>query len=119
MPGKLTTVEVVIANGASLSAQVDLTRLQLRAIQMPAAWDAANLTFQSMPRAGDTLQNVYDKAGTEHTITAAASRYIVPTGADAQALEALGFTKIRSGTSGASVNQTAARTLVLVVEREP
>lgn len=117
MPGKLTTLTATIANGASLSSEVDLSGFVLRAIQMPADWTAANLTLQSKPRSSDTLQNVYDKGGTEFTITAADDRYLVPVGADAEVLQALAFIKIRSGTAGSAVNQGAARTLLLVVER--
>ncbi len=125
MPGPVTKKQVTIANGTSLSDEADLTGFQVVAIQMPAAWDAANLTFQARPgkkfattteKPEETLQNVYDDAGTEVSVTAAASRYIAVTGTKLDALLACGALKVRSGTSGVPVNQTANRVLTLVVQ---
>ena len=114
--------EVTIANGASLSAEVDLRHHSLVAIQMPADWTAADLTFQGRPGADDTtprinetLQNVYDDAGNEVTVQADADRYIALTAAVLDALTGLGRVKVRSGTSGTPVNQGAARVLTLVL----
>lgn len=114
--------EVTIANGASLSAEVDLRHHSLVAIQMPADWTAANLTFQGRPGADDTtprinetLQNVYDDTGAEVTVTADADRYIALTAGVLDALTGLGRVKIRSGTAGSPVNQGAARVLTLVL----
>ena len=114
--------EVAIANGASLSAEVDLRHHSLVAIQMPADWTAADLTFQGRPGADDTtprinetLQNVYDDAGNEVTVQADADRYIALTAAVLDALTGLGRVKVRSGTSGTPVNQGATRVLTLVL----
>lgn len=104
-----------IANAASLSGEIDLEGFRLAAIEMPAAWTAANLTFQAASASGGTFQNVFDDAGTEITVTAAAARMI---GLDAvlPELAALRFLKIRSGTSGVPVNQGAERILTLVLK---
>jgi hypothetical protein len=102
---------------------IDVRAFELVAIQMPADWDAANLTFQGKPGAtlsakapgsNEVLQNVYDSGGTEVTVTAAADRYIVFTAAHAAALNGLAWVKIRSGTSGAAVVQNAAREIILL-----
>ena len=65
---------VTIAATASLS---DAARLpnghEVVGITMPAAWTAANLTFQASPD-GSTFYNLYDDEGNEVTVTAAASR---------------------------------------------
>ena len=113
---------MTIANGASLSSEVDLRHHSLVAIQMPADWTAANLTFQGRPGADDvsprvneTLQNVYDDTGAEVTVTADADRYIALTAGVLDALTGLGRVKVRSGTSGLAVNQGAARVLTLVL----
>lgn len=105
----------VIANAASLSAEVDLEGFKLIAIEMPAAWTAANLTFQASSVTGGTFANVHDDAGVEVAVTAAASRVI---GLDATLpdLTAIRFLKIRSGTSGVPVNQGAERTLTLILK---
>lgn len=102
-----------IANGASLSDAIDIEGARRILIQMPAAWDAANLTFQSSDESGGTYQNLYDQGGTEITVTAAAARSI---GVNNPALLSARFLKIRSGTSGAAVNQTAERAIVVLIQ---
>ena len=107
-----------ITSGTSLSAALDLTLLGgvPASIQMPAAWDAANLTFQ-VSADGTTFQNYFDSAGAgaEIVVGAAASRVIrlVPTD-----FWGIRFLKIRSGTSGLAVNQTADRALFLVYRED-
>jgi hypothetical protein len=51
----------------------------LCAIDMPADWDAANLTFQASYNTGGTFDDLYDQYGTETSVTAAADRYIPST----------------------------------------
>ena len=113
--GNVTTKDVVIAINQSLSAEVDLEGFTLAAILMPSAWDAAGLTFQAADVTGGTFRDVYDDAGNEVAVSAAASRAI---GIDllAGAVAALRFIKLRSGTTGVPVTQTAARTLTLVLK---
>lgn len=102
----------VIASGESLSAAInDIDGGALVGIVMPAAWTAANLTLQASHNDTD-FANVYDDAGNEVTITAAAGRYIRLTPADYFGANAL---KVRSGTSGTPVNQGAARTIIFVL----
>ncbi len=100
----------VIANGTSLAAAVNLGAGRLAGIQMPAAWDAANLTFQ-VSQDGVTYQNLYDATGAEIVVTAAAARYIA---LNQQLWTGINFLKVRSGTSVTPVNQTAARSVVLI-----
>lgn len=103
---------VVIASGASLSPEVDLGNFTLAGVIMPSGWDAANLTLQAKTANG-TATNVYDDSGSEVSITAAASRYILfwP----ALDLTGLRHIKVRSGTAATPVNQTADRTLTLIL----
>lgn len=100
-----------ISNGTSLSAAVNLHNQRVFAINMPAAWDAANLTFQGS-QDGNTFQDLYDDTGAQVTVTAAASHYIVLS----NPLLFLGLQKlkVRSGTSGSPVNQTADRIIQLI-----
>ena len=111
-----------IALGASLTAaiplaQVDSTTninlngMRLFGIVMPAAWTAANLTFQASAD-GTTYSNMYNSDGTELTVTASTSRYIY---LDPAIFASVQFLKIRSGTAGTPVNQEAARTIGLVL----
>ncbi len=103
----------VIANGESLSGELDLKGCNLFGLIMPTAWTTANLTFQVSNVSGGTFQNLYDDGGNEVTVAAAASRNIA---IDISALKIAPwrYLKIRSGTSGTAVNQGAARTITLV-----
>lgn len=115
MTVKFASMDANIANGASLSQAIENIGLgaasALVGIEMPAAWTAANLTFQ-VSFDGDTYKDLYDKDGNEVTVTAAASRYI---GLIPSLFAGIRHLKVRSGTSGTPVNQGAARTLRLVV----
>ena len=105
------TKTAVIANGASLSGDVDLGGRKLVAIVMPGTWTAASLTFQASPD-GVNFFNVYDGA-TERALTVAASYYSALNIADWVGIRWL---KVRSGTAGSAVNQVAERTLTLVIQ---
>ncbi|MFQ5850898.1 MAG: hypothetical protein ACE5JU_09955 [Candidatus Binatia bacterium] len=113
--GNVSQRTATIAAAASLSGEIDLEGFKIIGIVMPAAWTAANLTFQAADVTGGTFQDVFDDAGTEVTVTVAAARYI---GLDATMPELAGirFLKIRSGTSAVPVNQAAARTLTLILK---
>lgn len=108
-PGHAETV--TIASGASLSAEINCRGRVPKRIIMPAAWTAANLTFQTGLVTGGSFTDKYDPAGTEYLVVAAAGREI-PLPYDAFA--AIPFLKIRSGTAAAAVLQAADRTLTVV-----
>ena len=106
-----------IANGASLSNAVNLPvkgflGCRLFGIVMPAAWTAANLTFQVSVDGGTTYVDMYDATGDEVEAVASTSRYIalLP-----DALAAVTKIKIRSGTAATPVNQGGNRTIGLVL----
>lgn len=107
----IDVLTATIANGASLSGVVDLGGRKLVAIDMPAAWTAANLTFQASCD-GVTYDDLYDGAA-ERTLTVAASRYQAQVISDWVGIR---FLKLRSGTSGVPVNQGADRIISLVVQ---
>jgi hypothetical protein len=111
MPQLVARFPVSILINASLSAGVNIMGGLPAVIEMPAAWDAANLTFQT---SGDGVNyfNVYDEFGTEVTVIASTSRRIR---LDPSQWAGVQCIKIRSGTSGAAVNQSAARTLYIEV----
>ena len=96
---------------ASLSGVVYLGAKRIVGIQMPAAWDTADLTFQSSPD-GVTFTDI-NIGGSEYSEPAAASVSISPSPSAIQAP----YIKIRSGTSGVPVVQTAAREIVLILRR--
>lgn len=113
---QIDTITATIANGASLSGEIDLSNHKIMTIFMPAAWTAANLTFQVAAVTGGTFQDLYNDGGAEVNVTAAASRAI---GVDIYAgvLASARFIKIRSGTTGTPVTQGAARSIILVIKR--
>src|SRR3972149_1002650 len=101
---RVLPITVQITEGTALTTEIDLRGYQLRGIIMPAGWTAANLTFQASDKAGGTFQDVYDDAGTEVVVTAAASRVI---GVDKAALRGLNHLKVRSGPSATPVLQSS------------
>lgn len=116
VPSPLTTVAVAIANGTALSDIVDLKGYSLVGIQMPAAWTAADLTFQASAD-GTTFENLHvDTSDTEYTVQAAASRYIAIPLATTISVR---FLKVRSGTPAVPVNQGADRVLRLIARHSP
>lgn len=112
MPYPQVQRPATILSGASLSQGLYLGG-RLVSIQTPASWTAAVLTFQGS-QDGITYADYYDANGTEVSVTAAANQ-LIAVGPDPSAV----FIKVRSGTSGAPVNQAADRVLNLLVERRP
>lgn len=101
-----------IANGASLSAAVELDGMLPVGIIMPAAWTAASITIQLSHDKGVTYSNVY-KSGTEWSITGTAAIWeLLPN--DPYFFGATHM-KIRSGTAGSAVNQAAERAFKVVL----
>jgi hypothetical protein len=107
------TPTVTIATGASLSSAAFLGDGRLEGVQMPASWTAANLTFQGSLD-GSTFQDIYDDAGNEVVVAAAAARLL-----SINDFKGALWIKVRSGTSGAPVNQAAARVLTLLIQKNP
>lgn len=112
-PGRKTFRSVSISTSADgLSAEIDLTGYAVRSIEMSTGWTAANLTFQgSAYNSTNTLRNIYSStAGIELTYVTTAGRII---SVDPNSLAGIRRLKLRSGTSGTPVAQSAVRTLVL------
>lgn len=108
---------VTIAASAALASALYVGPGRLVSIQMPAAWTTANLTFQGSAD-GTTYTDIYDKAGTELSVTAAASQMLLLQTLLAQGgLDGALWLKIRSGTTGSPVNQGAARSLICTVQK--
>jgi hypothetical protein len=107
----IVTGQVTIASGASLSDAAFLGGLALHGIVMPAAWTVAGLTFQVSFDQGATWVEMTTSAGSAVSLTVAASQFIA---VDPVLWRAVAAIKVRSGTSGAPVNQAADRVLTLV-----
>jgi hypothetical protein len=105
----VTQTTTLIANGTALSAAISLGNKLLVGIAMPAGWDAAALTFQGSIDGATFLE--MQGASAVLTYSAAAGQFIA---VDPTLWRGVNVIKVRSGTSGAPVNQTADRTLTLI-----
>jgi len=108
----LTTVVATIANGQSLSDEVDIgIGRKVVGIIAPEAWTAAEMTFQVGITSGD-LHELYDADSTNVQYGVVAGAYILPE--HLSDFEGVRYIKVRSGTAAAPVNQAAERTIILV-----
>lgn len=114
-----TLIPATIANGASLSGEVNVGPLRIVGIIMPAAWTAAGIAFRALVAEPSALPkvpvygDVVDSAGADVNITGpGAGEYIAL--ADTLPLTALGRILVRSGTNAVPVNQGAERIVTLV-----
>lgn len=106
------SLTATIAPSESLSNPVKLGERKHVGLIMPAAWDAADITFQ-VSYDGVNYGNLYDKSGAEVSTKAAASQAIQIGDFD---LAPWVYIKIRSGTAALPVVQTAARTIQVVMK---
>ncbi len=105
-----TQIAATIASGQSLSGEVDIGNKLLVGIWMPSGWDAAAMTFQVSPDGGTTWLEL-QSASAVVSYTVAAGQFI---GVDPTIWRGVMSLKVRSGTFGAPVNQTANRTITLI-----
>lgn len=116
-----TVVPVTILIGASQSAEININEKRIVGIEMPAGWDAASITFLALVRQpvgnppAPVFGKVQDQGGVEVAITGPALDTYVSI-ADTVALQGLGRCKLRSGTAGIPVNQTAQRDFFVVLD---
>ena len=101
----------IIASGASLSGAIDMRKLTMGVLHMPAAWTAASIGFHVCSTQGGSFQPLYDKNGSLVQISspAAACAYVLP--AD---LAGCHWIKLWSQDgAGSGANQAAARSFTL------
>jgi hypothetical protein len=103
-------ITLTIPANASLSNAADLSELVPVGVLMPSAWTAASLTFQASLD-GVSFVDLYNTSGSELQVPAGANRLIA---LDPVQFRGVRHLRVRSGTSGAPVNQTASRTLVIL-----
>lgn len=108
-----------IGAGAALSAAVNLGAKSLVGLVMPSAWTAADITFQASGDGGATFGELVltdlaaaDAVATVQIHSPATSQFI---GIDPEKLRGVNVLKVRSGTSGAPVNQVAQADITLIV----
>ena len=111
---------VTIANNAALSSNIDTMGHGPRgiAVETPSAWTAANIGFEASQTGGTATTEwakLYGESGSRVQITnigtASANLYMAP--ADCWALGTYKYFRLASlnTSTGAAVNQAAARTL--------
>lgn len=111
----ISSVDAVIPAGATgLSGVVDLGYGVLQGFIMPGTWIAAALTFQASLD-GENFYNLYDN-GTEVNMTVGVDRFVQ---LDPVKWQGIRYLKLRSGTAATPVNQTASRTIKLIVRPLP
>lgn len=109
------TYPATIAAGQSLSGPTPTGVDTLVGISMPATWTAASITLQVSPDGGTTWQELYDGAGNEVTITAAAGQFIQ---LNSYMWRGMNMFQVRSGTLAAPVAQVAAAIVNLIARPE-
>lgn len=107
------TQSATIANGASVSAAIDLLSTALLDILMPAAWTAAALTVEVSADNSTWYSLVYDENGLQ------INSWSSPVAGAAYTVAALGmlgfrYIRMRSGTGAVPVNQGADRVFTLI-----
>ena len=105
------TLNVTITSGAAVSDTANVRGRDVVGIVMPSGWDAAALTFR-VSVDGANFADAYTTGGTEISYTVGAVRFIPVQGGTFSGMQGLA---LRSGTVGTPVNQTADRTLGIVV----
>lgn len=105
-------LQVTIVNGASLSGGVEIGAGSLVGLDLPVL-TSAGLSFQASAD-GVTWREVFNADGTTATSIGASTgdRFV----AAPAALVGAAWLKVRSGTSGAPVNQGADRVISVVVK---
>jgi len=105
----VTVIPTAILAGEALSATVDVSGNDAAYVLMPGEWDDAALTFQ-VSTDGITFWDLCDEHGKEVVVTCKpASAVIMHTN-----LKAVGFFRIRSGTSEAPIAQSENRNFKIV-----
>jgi hypothetical protein len=112
---EIDTVQAQIAAGESLSAEVDIGTKSLVGISVPNNFTAAELSFQ-VSFDGETWGELVDNTNTAITIPTVTIENDLPAqiAVNPEQWQGIAALKIRSGTSGAPVNQVNAVTITLI-----
>jgi len=116
---KNVSVTILAATATGLSSAVEIGDWSLAGFIMPAAWDAAALTFQVCDTYGGTYIDLYTDGGTEVNVGVTTSRaYALSACTNGASLKPWRYIKVRSGTTGAAVQQAGGnRVITFVLKR--
>lgn len=115
--GAVGGITVTIASGTALSEEIDVGSAAAGSITIPAGWDAANITLAAYSPQETAYVPVYKDDGNEYVMTVGGASRTVCFDGSVFALAGVRKFKIRSGTSGVPVNQTADRKLFVTIKR--
>lgn len=111
--------KVTIADGASLSDELDVQGYDVVALQQAANTEGTAYSFQGSLD-GETFADIYDHEGTELSVAKSATlaQVTILTGGMAEppgdiSLKGFQSIKIRTGLTGAATNQTGAATILV------
>ena len=103
------TETVIIAASGTKTAAIDLKTARLAGIQIPSAWDTANITLE-VSADGESFVPLYNGAGTLVTLTVGGTSRVV----QAPFADLLAYRHIKIVSTA---TQTAARSLILHLVR--
>ena len=116
LSNQLETINVTITNGTFLSPGIALGAKRLLALVMPAGWTAAPITFQASHDGGTTWNDLFDMNGNPLIVSAARALAGQTVMLPFQPLRGVAMLKVRSGTAGATVAQSADRVIGLAID---
>jgi hypothetical protein len=115
-PYLIDVIPVPIAAGVTgLSGVIGLGGKTLVGIILPVAWVTAGLSFQASGDGGVTFGELLDETATARSVSSVTGGVYTVIAVDPTKWRGINCIKVRSGTSGAPVNQTGAPTLQLLV----
>jgi hypothetical protein len=122
--GDAKTMSVTIPENEAVSGYVDLGNHSLIAFEMPEVFDSTTITFQGKAKVSEDvtggqledLDNIYDDAGTELSVTVAPNRIVGLKADKASVLSAIRYLRVRSGTAASPVNVNPGVEIRLLVK---
>ena len=111
MVGRLIERTVTVANGQSLSEEIDIGDAVLVALQVDSGWNDASITFQAKMLDGTLGALKFEGAEVTFT-TVKANEYVTISPTKFAGVQKL---KVRSGTLASAVNQTGDSVVTLLL----
>ena len=110
---------IVISAGESISTVLDKSHYSYMAISLPSDWTTAAITFLACDTIDGTFQQVVHStdASEVNIPSVAASKFIVLDTEFLEAIIAIPYLRIRSGTLNAPVNQVAEANIKIILRR--
>jgi hypothetical protein len=113
----------ISAAADGLSDAIDLQEQDIVGFIVPATWTAAAITFLAAPMAAGTFASCYDDANAEITVAStgiptSGGRTVLFSDALQCKLRGVRHLKLRSGATGAAVQQGGARVFTIIAAND-